>query len=675
MAKTSQARKSSSVPTKVYTYGASRISSDHLKIIHDQIWFGHKYQNKLIEIERTRRASIRSLFESISPEIKENYNTIDSMDAVIKEKYTQLNSLKKDRDSDPIALEIKSLKNNIKDIRQINAKLREKINNEYFKEENVKFHLKLLKMKLEYLSSTNIEAQNYLNDLTANSENAISAANAFLKASKFGPRVSERLSNLLNEQISTENWNEKWLLKNSIERKALADIKAARENNNCCTGVGAAIDKAVEKSIADSKFEPRFVKFDKTGLVGSQIRNNLSVKDALAGRDSWLKIDLLPDVRIKGKGRDERVAAIARMKLSGTDKNPVFVDIPFVMHRALPDDGIIKWVYLNVKRIGNQIRYEIQFTLESESFVSAIPATDDNVSVDLGWRIQANGDIKVATIWDSKKENSLILPVKFFNNRKYVKKLISYSDNYFNEVKSNLISFSKETEFSDDLKEEIKNISHWKSHAKLHKFVHMFAGKFDSILKEIWKTWKDERLSAKLDLFDSIDNIFVWCNQKEITDNSIKMAIYLKWWSYKDDHLITMARNIERKNTLHRREIYRCMAAKLANTYTNVVISKTNYSKIAKNPKPENDDRTRQEENSGINRQACGISVFTEALKLAFGKNRTKEISIKNISDIHYGCGGKVISTMHHEMVQCSKCQRSFNQDVNAAVHLLEQVA
>lgn len=115
----------------------------------------------------------------------------------------------------------------------------------------------------------------------------------------------------------------------------------------------------------------------------------------------------------------------------GSDgRDPVWVVLPMVMHRPLPENGIVRQASVVRKRVGRAFRYKLVITVE-------IPETkilfhkEGVVAVDLGWR-KVEGRVRVA-YWADDKGNygQLVLPDRMIQAFQKLRDLRSIRDVYF----------------------------------------------------------------------------------------------------------------------------------------------------------------------------------------------------------------------------------------------------
>ena len=502
--------------------------------------------------------------------------------------------------------------------------------------------------------------------------------------------------------------------------------KEARKNSNLNSGTYLSVEAAFEKSKQDSVVDMKRKPFSHRGKVGIQLaKGGMPVAKAISCTDPNLKIDTNPDPNLffktnkNGKrlglrkfGKDERIPAIVRIKLSGSVKDAVFIDLKCILHRPLPPNGIIKWAYVYTYRKGLEQKYELQLTLESESFI--IPIIDKNESVlaiKFGWRSK-NNKIKLASTWDGQnykeiycedgkkqtnRRNPLLSVIERDNQKE---KLLGYSSLYFDNAKENLIKFLSENILNKKLEEVINNglslhlredyntlpkminlIKMWNSHEKLYKIVNVLKNEY---LKnnelQLWNDWVIERKNSSKNLYCNssdksiISNIFdeliIWFQNKGINNKFALHALCLEWWLKKDIHLVNMARNIEAKNKNYLKDFYRKIAFNLSNEYKFIITNDYDLNKIAETPESENDNRSQQEQNANSNRQMIGISNFQGAIKEKFGNRFIKESSIKNTSN-HFGCGGELTKDeLKMEQITCRECHKIINIDENNVKHL-----
>lgn len=713
MEKTSSARKTSSLPTKIYTYGITRIQPEAEKLIQDQLWLAHRYRNKLTEIERNRRTDYRKLRASLSTIAESLEQENEAIDAKIVAARQQLQAqavARWERQEDSVA---KSLIETIQALKNERARVSKEISAEFARVEREHFQSdgEALAQRKQYHRLVIAEqrgaveaTQHLLNMKQGNWDKK--GIGAFLKTCKIGPHVLKQTNELAAADM--QNSSAAWMKKQAIESKAYNAVRAARSACGCFPGVYLKVEDAADRAFKDSPFLPRFSRFDGSGLVAVQSKD-VTTEVAMSCRNDLIKIEVFPDIKLKMK---HQKAAVAHIRLGEAGTQKAYVTVSFVLHRPLPANAVIKWVWIRAKRIGTRTKYDLQFTIESESFLyeDDFSSRNGSIAVNLGWKALSNGDIRVATTYDGNEYRTVELPVEMRDQQTFSELLLKHSDDHFNVAKKHFAQWVRN--HSDDLDRQyiperysegrivplrrpgvqeseytpvklndlFSHAANWNNHGRL-----VMAGKVLSNLyldeeriRVLWNEWKAERLGStieqngrqmKLDLFAPFEELSTWFAMKGVSDANAQMALYLNWWSRKERHLISWARNTQNRLRLCRQSIYRNLVATWSRRYETIIFGAWNKQETAKIPESENDNRTPQQINASTIRQFCGVSVLESIAKEKFGKARFVRASSKLISKRHFECGGTGEVMMNSD-VRCTRCSRIYDQDANAARHL-----
>lgn len=722
--KKSDARKTSKIPTKIYTYGISssqfsKLFPDSFRLVQDQLFLAHCYKNKLIEIERERRTKYRELRKSLSETAESLEKKNDEWQNKIDAEYKKLQSIKDEtglhsihRSTRKNSSEAQEIKNNLLILKQEQKKINEdakkefaRIEKECFVEGDIKYKNLHDKLSVEFLAKKgNADAIDLLNSSFDSWNEEV--VQKLVKT--LAPRDQEKITLRVRQEMKEMDISSAWLEKLKLQEEAGNKRKDARDSCGCFPGTYQKVEEAVNRSFKDSQFLPKFQKFTGEGIVALQIQSPhvLVVSDAFSGQDDRLKIEIITPIDEKKEKRH----AIIRMRLGEVNKGKngkkAYLDLPVVLHRPLPEDSEIKWICVKVNKIGTRSIFELQFTLESKSFIKNSPTVDGTVAINLGWRVLENGNVRVATTWDGENSKVIELPFMMREKNNLAKHLLSVSDKLFDEVKLNFSQWCKKTDLNilvpienqiqaprklskkdsnncsnpirlnETLMQKFEYCSNWRAHGKLAFAAFILRKLYLSNIdwRKFWQDWKNKRLESsqeKSDLFDSYSIISTWLDkEKGITDDNVKMALYLEWWRRKDEHLVNWARSIQNKIRLWKREIFRTTAAQLNKEYKNVVVEQWDKRKTAQNPQPELDHRSSQEIHGNAVRQEMGVSVLAEILQEKFGTEYFQKESAKDITCVHFGCGGNCSNPSLQINVKCDKCSEDYDQDVNAAKHL-----
>lgn len=688
------ARKTSTTPTYVFTVGIQNkknlpFKPEHQSIIDDQLFRAWRYRKVLTKIECRRRSVYRKVRASLSPEIEKLETEYEKLQAETHEARKKLYVRKKDRDP-AVIREVKRLEGLEVDKYKELKKERKKVEDQFFVGPRAEFLSRKEKVILQHLKDTRPsitdEAAELLNGCPFGMDDKEYAEARRALCKKRGandPKLEAKIA-LIVEDMQKSGQYAEWLKIQRAERLAKEKLHRARKASGCFTATYQAVEDAARQSFSKSIWNPKIPRFNKEGKIGLQLKDNggLTKDEIFNNKNPNIKFVRSEIQRIRKNKSGIKVAGTFSIKLAGRTKSAVWLDVPVIIHRPMPDDAIVKWVYLVCKRVGIRRRYELQFTIESKANIKPLP-NDGMIAINLGWRVLNDGDIRVATTWDGHTSETIYLPEKMRRKKEFAEKLLSYSDIAFDTTKKTLHEWLKQNpKTMSSLKDmnkklSLDHITSWRAHAKLARVAFSFRKLIftlkdtNTYISDVWRQWKDHRLVSKLDLFDTFEVFSAWLKEKEITESSVEqMALYLEIWRRKDEHLINWARSIQRKLVLHRREIYRRKAYEYSRKYNKVIVEDWNKREVSRKPKLENDTETVQEEKARAIRQFCGVSVFTDALAKKFGSNLKKQ-NCKKITIIHFNCGGEAETHPKESThIQCGKCGQFYDQDLNAAKHL-----
>ncbi len=384
-----------------------------------------------------------------------------------------------------------------------------------------------------------------------------------------------------------------------------------------------------------------------------------------------------------------------------------WIDVPVIIHRDIPLNAAIKRIWITVKKINNQISYNLMITFEHESFgVSRLKAKEAaTIAVVLGWKTQKDGRVRIATTYDGHeiKEFQLHQSTGCDNKRgaRYYRQwdnsingLLKVADRCFDATKSRLEEWLEAhpvdnltDPFDRDL--SLPTLSHWKSHRRLHRLTFAMLRRYavGVDIESFWRAWKTEcgvpfkgspkAAASPKDLFSWEDEghlgtMLSWFEAHGIADEMARMALYLEWWRRKDAHLTTWARLEQKRMKLSIREVYRCEALRLAQRYSTIALLKWDKAKAAKKPTLDKDTRTQQEVEAASIRQFAGPSGFALALKDAAGE-AFQMFDAQDIPSTCCHCGRAPVPTNDDDIGydrQCASCKITYRRDENRVINL-----
>ncbi len=170
----------------------------------------------------------------------------------------------------------------------------------------------------------------------------------------------------------------------------LARIRAARGARGGLLDAGTywLVEAAVEQAAKASGLDPiRAEPWEQTGRIGAMVQ---SVDKFPA--DSWThrRVSLVPS-----GSRPNHMLLTIRIGPAGADR---LITWPMQMHRPLPPGGVVKRVAVQRTRSGHRYRWEVLITVRfDDARETRDPGAHGVVGVDVGWRLEAGGALRVAT--------------------------------------------------------------------------------------------------------------------------------------------------------------------------------------------------------------------------------------------------------------------------------------
>ena len=144
----------------------------------------------------------------------------------------------------------------------------------------------------------------------------------------------------------------------------------------------------------------------------------------------------------------------------------------------------------------------------------------------------------------------------------------------------------------------------------------------------------------------------------------------LESWRYRDEHLERYESGMRRGGLLDRRERYRVLASELAAKYRTLIVDDFDLRQFQRSPAPE-EERVERATSKRNQRHAAG-SELRGALLNAFGPARVQKQSSVDVSRACHGCGQ--IDEWDRSAVRehtCTGCSAAWDQDQNACKNLI----
>lgn len=154
----------------------------------------------------------------------------------------------------------------------------------------------------------------------------------------------------------------------------------------------------------------KFHAFDGSGKYHVQRTGGFSLEEITSGRFSFCRIEeaverkseVLSERSKRSRARHLLIMTIASERPIGQPKKRLTVSWPIVLHRELPTDGIIKYIEVVRKRVGNRFEWSCSITVGVPEGADEQRLTSSKMvcGIDLGFR-QTDDGLRVATVADS----------------------------------------------------------------------------------------------------------------------------------------------------------------------------------------------------------------------------------------------------------------------------------
>jgi hypothetical protein len=211
----------------------------------------------------------------------------------------------------------------------------------------------------------------------------------------------------------------------------------------------------------------------------------------------------------------------------------------------------------------------------------------------------------------------------------------------------------------------------WKNHSKLHRVYSRLIADLAMTdeVRDLWNTWKQSRLSQKLDLFPNLHESNEFCISEGILDALPQLAVYLSFWHMKDNHLKDWEINHRRKCHGRRGDQFNVWAKWIDSHYETIVFEDEGLAAFA-----ERADDDKQDPGAGFRkeRSKAAPGYFKEAVVSKCGKTRVREVKSKFNTLRCSFCGHVNDWDTKGSVVHiCGGCGREHDQDQNNAMNQL----
>ena len=442
---------------------------------------------------------------------------------------------------------------------------------------------------------------------------------------------------LLNEkvlaQMLEEDWPAVWKEVAGLESEARVELKQLRHASGLRHGAYVAVEESVDKALKTAKGDPRFRRFDGGRKIGNQItaslKDPITVKDALSGKNQQFQLTDVRVARPDSRGNRARWRyATARIRIgSNEDRSPIWGEVEVLLHRPIPEDAVIRWVYLVPRRVGLRTTYSLQLTLQMDKPLIVRAPGKGHALLSLQWHQHPTGGIVVGQLNGS----DLVLPEAVLSGMKKAEDLQGYADQHFNETRAIFGAWvlAVGRQAPEWLTDEVKTVAQWRAHGRLANTTNRWLqedGAAQAFVQPLWGQWKQYREERGLDFFDSWLKTSEWFEAMGVKEEATRMVLWLEWWRRKDAHLVNWRGCQDRKSRGRRLDIYRSWAAKFCTQFDTIEVDSLDLPVLKKRkkigePVPEDE----QHKTARWQMRAAAPGELKAAIKSAFGPDRYSE--------------------------------------------------
>lgn len=374
-------------------------------------------------------------------------------------------------------------------------------------------------------------------------------------------------------------------------------------------------------------------RWEETGRVRIHFQTGLAVEGAFL-KNGRLQIDRVPQAAWESASRSAR-RHLARTRIrirvaANDDRSPVWLDVPLVMHRPLPEGGVIRGVSFIRERVGLQWRHRVLITVAEARQDSRAPELA--AALDVGWRLTEQGLRVAYWVGQDGRSGELLLPISDVSEFRRIGTLDAAITQAHRDTVALLGKFREKHPMPAALENAARTALDSSSPATLNQLV---------------EEWRTGRFGGDRGIFSK-----------------------MRAWNKQHIHLWTWQANLRDQLLRRRRELYRRFAADLTSRYGRIFVNDIRLGRLTVRSASANSLMPAQRHHRFI----AALSVLYRVLQSACEKRGAtfKFVRCPSATASCSSCGTKDDWDAKTELThQCSKCGQSWDQDLNAAKNVL----
>lgn len=418
-------------------------------------------------------------------------------------------------------------------------------------------------------------------------------------------------------------------------------------------------------------------RYRRDGVLTVQIQScqkelGASMQQLMEGRFNPLRIWPVPadiaDRRVHGAGgqaRKMRTRLAMRLDAAGNT-----LEAKVYIHRLPPPGSRIKRAQLTWRQVGGHMRWGLVLTVSTPVVTRPAHPSRAAVGVDLGWRLQPDGALLVATAWDGAKATRYTLDARWMREMDKVERLQGHID-------ENLLAlagwyFERPAEFDalpDDLREPLmgwrprRGASRINSPALLLAVQGRIAAVADRVDRAAWR--------AHVRTLPPIDRRDAWRHLPPEAQADVPAR--MREWYQRHRHLSDYHDGLRERLVGRRKDLYRRIARELAMTYAVIGVEDLDLAELARTKKRAAEDGDNPLHAAArANRVRANLTLFRLELAHQAKKHNAGLVLIDGPSTCRCdACGGVTGQKSRDNRVwTCEHCGAVWDQDINAARNL-----
>lgn len=653
---------------------AAHEPTQNLKSVNNQMFYAHRYKNKLVELELNRRKAYEATLRRLCPEYTEAAEKVDVADAAVAAV--------------------------IAEIKQASARARKRIEATPDQVARKKAAYAALKEATDNAKKSAAKARKLLEEAQAP---LLAQAKAHVDKVYPKPATAEALATALKQKTWSEGGYDDFVKDTYLESAAAAGLdaggfahakgtKLARKESQCFWGTYGAVEDCMRG--ANSGPPPRYKSWDGRGTVCISPRNGISVEQAMSCKGTWLRLEInnQEELAMKGNSHGRRAVGRVWMRIGSEpdtgNRVPIWAIIPVVFTRYLdPKTKIVK-AYIHKRRVGTKVKWSFRMIVEAPFVETPMPAGADNqlIAVHPGWRmleeLGGTSTLRVCTALgtDADSAESLFLEQAYLDKVDKLAELDSMRGLDRNGIQEELTSWCKRQPtlpawflaYTETLSQWLSANRFaqlawlWRKYRTFHETWVAPASLSEEEAKVEAARWADTlHMSPAMARTWLTDIPFV--NDEEMFQrfagyrNGNRNLLTCSWLvrdSIRYDHWANLTEHL----TFARRDKYRKFARRLARQYQYVALANINWAELAKKNKSGGSQQF-----SNRQRQCSRLASPGELwmyVKEAF-VGRAIIVPAENITAACHNCGSLEEFDRLNLRHTCGKCHVDYDQDFN----------